>query len=164
MGLSPVTIGDHRPDLFISLAYDQGVIDEKVFSLNFSGDNEVSYITIGGYDVNEFAVEDITWHENVGRYFWAVNLDSVKYGQGETATSYDGAHFKTQSVIDSGSSYILMPKEYFWNFYDQIMKVDKTSCDFDYYNTLYCTYDESTYDQLPELFFTIDGKEYKVPR
>ena len=42
------------------------MIDEKVFSLNFAGDYEFSYITLGGYDVDEFAVEDITWHSNLG--------------------------------------------------------------------------------------------------
>ena len=77
IGLSPVKIGDNRPDLFIELAYEQKVLDEKVFSLNFSGDYETSYITFGGYDAKEFAIEDVTWHDNVGDYFWAVNLDSV---------------------------------------------------------------------------------------
>ena len=65
MGLSPVKIGDNRPDLFIDLAYEQGVLDERVFSLNFSGNNRTSYITMGGYDVKEFAIEDITWHDNM---------------------------------------------------------------------------------------------------
>ena len=55
MGLSPVKIGDERPDLFINLAYEQGVLDERVFSLNFAGDYAVSYITFGGYDTDSFA-------------------------------------------------------------------------------------------------------------
>lgn len=165
MGLSPVTIGDHRPDLFIPLAYDQGSIDEKVFSLNFAGDYEVSYITIGGYDTDEFAVEDLIWHDNVGRYFWAVNLDEVKFGEGKSEKIYSGARFKTQAVIDSGSSYILMPRNKFWDFYDQITsEVSGIYCEVDWYNTLYCTYDPATFDQLPELFFNIEGVEYKVPR
>ena len=165
MGLSPVTIGDHRPDLFIPLAYDQGVIDEKVFSLNFAGDYEVSYITIGGYDVNEFATEEVTWHDNIGRYFWAVNLDEVRFGEGKKSKVYSGARFKTQAVVDIGSSYILMPRQKFWEFYDQITSsVDSIYCEVDWYNTLYCTYDAKTFDQLPELFFNIDGKDYKVPR
>ena len=63
MGLSPGKIGDNRPDLFIDLAYEQNVLDERVFSLNFSGDFDTSYITLGGYDCNEFAIEDITWHD-----------------------------------------------------------------------------------------------------
>ena len=70
MGLSPVKIGDERPDLFIELAYEQGMLDQKVFSLNFAGDFEVSYITLGGYDTEEFAVEELTWHANLGVYFW----------------------------------------------------------------------------------------------
>ena len=109
MGLSPVEIGDDRPDLFINIAYDQGLIDEKVFSLNFAGDYEVSYITIGGYDASEFAIEDITWHPNIGQYFWAVDLSEVRMGDGKNALIYTGATFKTEAVIDSGSSYILMP-------------------------------------------------------
>ena len=93
------------------------MIDEKVFSLNFAGDYEVSYITMGGYDVDEFAVEDITWHDNVGRYFWAVDLDEVRYGEGSNEKKYSGSSFSTQAVVDSGSSYILMPRGKFWDFY-----------------------------------------------
>ena len=77
MGLSPGKIGDNRPDLFIDLAYEQNVLDERVFSLNFSGDFDTSYITLGGYDSNEFAIEDITWHDQIGQYFWTVSLDNV---------------------------------------------------------------------------------------
>jgi len=114
----------------------------------------VSYITIGGYDLDEFAVEDITWHDNVGRYFWAVNLDEVRFGKGSSEKVYSGSRFKTQAVVDSGSSYILMPRKKFWEFYDQITSsVDSIYCEVDWYNTLYCTYDASTYDQLPELYF-----------
>lgn len=48
--------------------------------MSFSGDFEVSYVTFGGYDASEFAVEEITWHKNTGEYFWAVQLDEVKFG------------------------------------------------------------------------------------
>lgn len=48
------------------------MLDERVFSLNFAGDYEMSYITLGGYDVEEFAVEELTWHKNIGHFFWAV--------------------------------------------------------------------------------------------
>lgn len=44
------------------------------------------------------------------------------------------------------------------------MKVDNIYCEVDWYNTLYCTYDPETFYQLPELFFKIDGKDYRVPR
>ena len=60
MGLSPVKIGDDRPDLFLELAKEQGTIDHRIFSLSFSGDHSVSYVTFGGYDVEEFGVEELT--------------------------------------------------------------------------------------------------------
>ena len=73
---------------------------------------------MGGYDVDEFAIEDITWHKNIGVYFWAVTLDSVSFVvDGEPVKQFSGRKFKTQAVIDSGSSYLLMPEEYFWAFF-----------------------------------------------
>jgi len=57
-----------------------------------------------------------------------------------------------------------MPQNAFWDFYKQIMAQTDTYCEIDYYNTLYCTYDPVEYEKLPELFFKIDGKDYKVPR
>lgn len=95
IGLSPVKIGDERPDLFIDLAYKQGVLDEKVFSVSFQGDLDDSFITFGGYDVDEFAAEPITWHENVGEFFWAVNLDEVRMVGKETEKKYDGKKFSS---------------------------------------------------------------------
>ena len=78
LGLSPVLIDDRGQDLFIDAAYKQGAIDEKVFSLSFAGENGDSFFTMGGYDINEFAIEDdVTWHDNIGEYFWAVNADGL---------------------------------------------------------------------------------------
>lgn len=37
-------------------------------------------------------------------------------------------------------------------------------CEFDYWGTIYCNYDEDIIATLPELFLTIEGKDYKVPR
>lgn len=167
MGLSPVKIGDERPDLFIDLAYEQGVLDEKVFSVSFQGDLDDSYITFGGYDVDEFAAEPITWHENVGEFFWAVNLDEVRMGDKETGKKYDAKNFSSPSaVIDSGSSYLLLPESHFWDFYDMILaSSEDLYCEVDYWNTMYCLIDnEEQYNRLPNLSFTIDGKEYSVPR
>lgn len=129
MGLSPVKIGDNRPDLFIELAYKQGALDERVFSVNFAGDYQVSYITFGGYDADEFAVEPLVWHKNLGKYFWSVQLDEVKFGE-KTAIDFKTKTRKghVEAVIDSGSSYILMPKKQFWAFYREIKRVSGATC------------------------------------
>ena len=58
----------------------------------------------------------------------------------------------------------MMPEAYFWDFYTEIRKIDDTYCEIDYYNTLYCTFNEESYKKLPELEFEIEGKSYRVPR
>ena len=57
-----------------------------------------------------------------------------------------------------------MPKDFFWELYDEIEKIEGTRCSVDWYNTMSCTYNKNTYDKLPEMIFEIDGKQYKVPR
>lgn len=63
-----------------------------MFSLNFAGNHDVSYVTFGGYDTSEFAVEDITWHSNISEYYWAVQLDEVKLGD---VTHFDNSSSST---------------------------------------------------------------------
>lgn len=122
IGLSPFKIGDDRPDLFIDLAVDQEVLDERVFSVSFQGDTADSFITFGGYDVDDFAVEPLTWHDNVGEYFWAVSLEEIIVSVGDTVLKHEqGPYFATQVVIDSGSSYILMPENEFFDFAELIV-------------------------------------------
>ena len=66
------------------------MLDERVFSLNFAGDYEVSYITFGGYDTKEFASGELIWHKNLGNYFWAVSLEEVSILNGGRKVIYEG--------------------------------------------------------------------------
>ena len=117
VGLSPTKIGDQRPDLFIEKAYEQGVIDEKIFSIKFGGDDASSMITFGGYDTDSFAKEELTWYPNFTyysqHYFWAVYMDGVQIGD-----EYISEDVEKMLVVDSGSSYILMP----WSFFEGFME------------------------------------------
>ena len=139
------------------------MLDERVFSIHFAGDDNESYITFGGYDADEFAVEEITWHDNVGEYFWAVQLDEVRIGEGENEKVYEWKN-STAAVVDSGSSYLLVPEEYFWDFFDQLSLVNDIYCEVDWYGSLYCVHELENFDSLPELHFKIEGKDYTVPR
>ena len=78
--------------------------------------------------------------------------------------TFDKTITKTTAVVDSGSSYILVPREYFWAFYREIEKVPGVDCSIDFYNTLYCNYTQEIFDQLPEMTFTLSGRQYRVPR
>ena len=166
VGLAPRKIGDERPDLFIEKAYEQGEISNRVYSLAFAGDFEDSYVTFGGYDTSEFAVEDITWHDNIGKYFWAVELNQVRYGNdtiAEYGDSYSWFDSYAECVIDSGSSYILMPEGKFYALYNTLN--DKYDCDIDWYNTMTCYLEDwYQYEDLPEMEVQLSGKTYRIPR
>lgn len=153
--MSPSKIGDQRPDLFVEKAYDQGVIDEKLFSIKFGGDDAASQITFGGYDTEIFAKEDLIWYPNYTpypkHYFWAVELEGLIAGD----VLY--TDIEPFGVVDSGSSYILMPWSLFEPFMEHKLK-PVTTCTADEYMQISCDCPVEIYDKLPELTFIIGGK------
>mmetsp|Transcript_31337 Transcript_31337/g.38824 ORF Transcript_31337/g.38824 Transcript_31337/m.38824 type:complete len:130 (+) Transcript_31337:901-1290(+) len=56
-----------------------------------------------------------------------------------------------------------MPETEFFKLFEKLEEI--TPCSIDWWNQISCTVpDEETYNKLPELNFTLDGKEYFVPR
>ena len=137
VGLSPSKIGDQRPDLFIEEAYRQGSIDEMVFSILFGGDDASSKITFGGYDDEVFAKEDLHWYPNYTiyskHYFWAVELEGAALGNRYYSD------IEPMAVVDSGSSYILMPYSLFDDFVDELNNY--STCWTDEYGQVICDCD-----------------------
>ena len=64
-----------------------------------------SHVTIGGYDLNEFAVENSTlqWHNLVNNFWWTLNFTGANIG------GQDLGKEAKQVIIDTGTSYTLMP-------------------------------------------------------
>ena len=60
--------------------------------------------------------------------------------------------------MDSGSSYLVLPKKYFKKIFDELNKI--TKCTVDWYNIISC---KNTELPLPDLVFKINGKNYTVP-
>ena len=60
--------------------------------------------------------------------------------------------------MDSGSSYIVLPKKYYNMILTELRKI--TKCSTDWYNQVTC---KNTDLPLPDLVFTINGKDYTVP-
>jgi hypothetical protein len=155
-----VKIGDPRAELFMDKAYEQGVIDERVFSIKFGGDDASSMITFGGYDSERFAKEELSWYPNYTpygvHYFWAVWLEAVNIGDRSLS------NFTRMAVVDSGSSYLLMPYRSFQNFVADLQEISEAWVDD--YGQAYVGCGGDLYNQLPEFTFTIGGKQYRVPR
>lgn len=71
-----------------------------------------------------------------------------------------GANAKT--VIDSGTSFILMPLTERTEWLNHLEKHNGFKCQDKEKIIAYCSWDN--YDDIPDLIFTIGGKEYVVPR
>jgi len=69
--------------------------------------DEPSVITIGGYDAEKYATEDLKWHDLINKFWWTLKLDGVKLG-GE-----DLPIRTSQVIIDTGTSFTLVPNNDF---------------------------------------------------
>ena len=110
IGLSPTKFHDAKSDLFIEEAFAQGQIDQKVFALSIGDQRRPSSMSIGDYDLERFATSDLHWHPLVEEHFWAINLESFKVGDTDIPLTA-----KADCIVDSGSSFMLMPKKEYFN-------------------------------------------------
>jgi hypothetical protein len=119
MGMSPSSQYSEA-ELVIEEMHQQGVIDEQVFSIQVGDHEEASKITIGGYDAEKYAKENITWHNLANKLYWTIDMESV-------ALNGSDLRISTKNVIvDSGTSYLLMPTADF-DVFSQFFK-DRFTC------------------------------------
>lgn len=109
MGMSPSN-QEGGAELVIDELYNQGAIDEKIFSIQVGDFEEPSKITIGGYDTEKYAKENITWHSLANDLYWTLNIEKVHLGGEELNIP------TTEVIIDSGTSYLVMPTKDFQEF------------------------------------------------
>ena len=99
---------------FIQNLYDQGKIQERVFSFFLSEYNnyrEIPAFTIGGYDIDKFAPnQTLTWNYVTDDTYWTVKLSGVSLGDRSIPLS------TTNAIVDTGTSYLAMPEREFENF------------------------------------------------
>ena len=71
MGFKPYATNE-MADLFIEHAYQNGAIDQRVFSIYIGPDGEENFLTVGGYDLDQFGSgsNEVFWHENISDSFW----------------------------------------------------------------------------------------------
>lgn len=102
MGMAPVH-HDGRGELLIDELFKQGQIDARVFSLSIGDQNKDSFITLGGHDLERFAQGALTWHSLASNTEWMLNMDGVSLGGRDLNIK------STHVVVDSGSSYLVVP-------------------------------------------------------
>jgi hypothetical protein len=68
-------------------------------------------VTIGGYDVQKYSKEDdLKWHNLINRFWWTLELQAVKL------SGVDLKLETKQVIIDTGTSFTLMPKSDYRTF------------------------------------------------
>jgi len=145
LGLAFDTISiDKTPTPFKNLM-DQGKIDEGKFAFYLgSEDGPTGELTIGGYDKTKFT-GDLTWVPVSRQGYWQLELDDVSAGDKSYAS-------KTAGIVDSGTSLLTGPVD----AVTELATAVGAKANFAGEYIVDC---DAT---LPDLTFTIAGKEYTL--
>lgn len=67
-------------------------------------ENSDSILTIGGYDLEQYALSELTWHNLMdGSLHWDLNLTQIKHGDKVLVDT------PASITVDSGSSLMVVP-------------------------------------------------------
>lgn len=149
LGFTSISI-DGTPTVFEN-AIQQNAVDQPVFSF-YLGDNGPGELTFGGYDTSKFT-GDLTYVKLLSATYWEIALDGAAAGDYHSTPNDDGSPIT--AIVDSGTSLITGPKK-------EIAKLAKAvgakgNIVGEY--TIPC----DKVDEMPDIVFTIDGKEYTIP-
>ena len=107
--MSPTSY-DPYCDLFINKMKKAGVIDEAVFSMYIDLKDNQSKMTLGGFDLELYSLpgQELQYHDIIPKTgHWMVTQDYMSTTQGGNNDFKIGV--KANTIVDSGTSYILMP-------------------------------------------------------
>lgn len=149
MGFTSISVGGATT--VFENAMKQNVVDQPVFAF-YLGDNAPGELTFGGYDASKFE-GDLTYVKLVSATYWEIALDKVSAGSYHSKPNEDGS--PTTAIIDSGTSLITGPKKDINALALSIGAKPNIMGEY--------TIDCEKIDDLPDITFTIDGKEYMVP-
>jgi len=121
----------------------QGTVDKSQFAF-YLGDNADGELTFGGYDKNHFDGE-LDWVPLKAADYWRIELDGIKVGDETYGSAVSG-------IVDSGTSLLTGPTE----------DVDKIAKAVGARKNVAGEYMISCKADLPDLTFTINGKDYTL--
>jgi hypothetical protein len=111
---------------------ETGTIDKAIFSISIGMEEVQSKMTFGGYDNLTFATGDIEWHDIYKTWYapplhWAVPMNGVSFKSpnGDKHTWGQGRN----AIVDSGTSFVLMPKNDLNQIIYQIEQDTDMTCD-----------------------------------
>ena len=132
-----------------------------------SDDEIQSQITIGGYNSAKYGAEgsELVWHdlqpdEEGNHKHWSLGMEELKMGD----YVIENTHIESV-IIDSGTSLVLMPQAEFKKFLELIEYQAEVpySLENEFGLESFPCYKETTYANMPDLSFKIDGVLYTIP-
>jgi len=144
LGFTSISVGG-VPTVFEE-AIKQNKVDLPIFAF-YLGDNQPGELTFGGYDSSKFE-GDLEYVKLESATYWEISMDSVEAGD----YKYDE---KTTAIVDSGTSLMTGPKE-------EVRKLAESMGAKANFMGEY-TIDCEKVPGLPDVVFTIGGKEYSIP-
>lgn len=113
--------------MFIEELKKSGAIDHMSFSISIAKDGQ-SQMTFGGYQESIYATGPISWH-NISQYsnYWSVGFEEFSYKIGNKTVQVKP---DVEVIVDSGTSYILMPSIQRKRLIRDIQDVTGTNCYF----------------------------------
>jgi hypothetical protein len=154
IGLAP-SEGGSQADMLIDEFKESGFIEDRVFSFQIGRYETDSKFTLGGYNVDKYADGEIFWHNITHPSYWGLNISNAYLGDLNMNQN------ASRVVIDTGSSFMLMPTEDFASFANYFSsRYNCSSLDEGF--PFHCDCSVEDIKTFPEIKVQIDDTIYKL--
>ncbi|KAF2670853.1 aspartyl proteinase [Microthyrium microscopicum] len=145
LGYNTISVNKIPPPVYNMI--EQGLLDEPLFAFYLGGTEDTSEATFGGIDESHYTGK-LTYLPVRRKGYWEVSLDSITFGK-DTADFDD-----TGAILDTGTSLLTFPS----TISELLNKQIGAKKGFTGQYTIEC----DKRDSLPDLTFTLQGKDFKI--
>jgi hypothetical protein len=144
LGFDSISVGG--AETVFHNAIDQGKVEKPMFAF-YLGDNADGELTFGGYDEDKFEEDELTWVPLSDATYWRIDMDAIKIGLFSVGPS--------DAIVDSGTSLIIGPTHDILAIALEIGAKPTITGQY--------TIDCEKVEDIPDITWTIAGKEYVIP-
>lgn len=145
LGFDTISVNKIVPPFYNMI--EQDLVDEKVFAFYLTDDKSQSEAIFGGIDESRYS-GDLTYLPLRRKAYWEVDFDAISFGDAKADLDNTGV------ILDTGTSLIALPST-LADLLNKEMGAKKG------YNGQY-SIDCAKRDSLPDVTFTLSGKEFAI--
>lgn len=138
---------------FLDALMDEGIIEEKIFSIYLApkGEDKESFVTFGGY-FEESGMDMVKVKANITGGFWVVGVDHVEFG----GVYYD---INPQVFVDVGTSMVYIDKRITKKIKKYLKNKYKCYSNRDYF----CVIPSEDIESLSKFTISLSGVTFDIP-